>query len=366
MSERAPLLQVVPNLGVQMDAVADYARVLGRALALQGIPSRFLSGNPLDAGGNDASRESSLNARTGDALLQTLERGVGQGNSAKPTTVLLHYVNYGFAPRGCPFWLVDGLESWKRRNPRARLVAIFHELYASGPPWRSSFWLSPVQRHLASRIARLADLAITNSEFYGTKLLAWAPAKRNQILVRPVFSTIGEPAKPKAWTDKSPIMAVLGRAGTEIGAYGRHRQALASMARMLGIDEIIDIGPRSRPVPREVEGIKVRTTGRLPAEEVSKLLSECQLGFLDYPSDVLGKSTVFAAYCAHGLVPAITHVRGAGLDGLCEGEHFVLARSRFPAVLPSDVIERISNSALEWYCEHAVAKQAATLSMVLK
>jgi hypothetical protein len=139
------------------------------------------------------------------------------------------------------------------------------------------------------------------------------------------------------------------------------------MARSLGIQEIIDMGARSQPVPSEVDGITVRATGHLPREEVSSLLSSCRAGFLDYPSDVLGKSTVFAAYCAHGLVPVITRVRGAGLDGLRDGEQFLLAREGGVGVPAShSVLGKIAQAASDWYRGHAVAVQAAALSGILK
>src|SRR5438270_2144823 len=49
---------------------------------------------------------------------------------------LLHYVNYGFQKRGIPFRLLSILQKL-RRQQRGKFVTIFHELYASGPPWTS-------------------------------------------------------------------------------------------------------------------------------------------------------------------------------------------------------------------------------------
>ena len=47
---------------------------------------------------------------------------------------LLHYVNYGFQKRGIPFRLLSILRGLRRQH-HGKLVTIFHELYASGPPW---------------------------------------------------------------------------------------------------------------------------------------------------------------------------------------------------------------------------------------
>lgn len=369
MSKGIRVVQIVPNLGNLMDGVADYSRALARALQLrEDIRSWFLRGDPLDSIDGNAWEDGSskIRARTCDALIGALEEIAEQRDNENRITVLLHYANYGYASRGCPFWLIDGLKLWKRLHPNAFLITMFHELYASGPPWRSSFWLSPVQRHLAGRLARLSDVSITSSVLYRRKLADWASAKREQIVVRPVFSTIGEPEEFAPWNARQPYLAVFGRAGTEARAYESHRRALTTMARALNIEEVIDIGPRSRPVPSNVEGIKVRTTGRLPREEVSKLLSMCRAGFLDYPSDVLGKSTIFAAYCAHGVVPVITQVRRVGLDGLREGEHFLLAQTQGTAVWPSQAtLEGISKTAFGWYRDHALGVQAAALARML-
>ena len=57
-------------------------------------------------------------------------------------TVLLHYANYAYQRRGCPARLVAGLEAW-RRSGGGRLVTVFHEVYAEGPPWRSSSGSAP-------------------------------------------------------------------------------------------------------------------------------------------------------------------------------------------------------------------------------
>src|SRR6266513_2083086 len=58
--------------------------------------------------------------------------------------VLLHYVNYGFQKRGVPFRLLTILQALVEQH-RGRMVTIFHELYASGPPWTSAFWVRPLQ-----------------------------------------------------------------------------------------------------------------------------------------------------------------------------------------------------------------------------
>src|SRR5262245_42265036 len=111
------IVHLVPRLGAASNGVADYARALAAALDSQ-----------------HRIRSQIIESRSAAALAGPLERC---------DRLLLHYVNYGYSPRGCPFWLVRGLSGWRRQRPQARLLTVFHELYALNAPWRSSFWLSP-------------------------------------------------------------------------------------------------------------------------------------------------------------------------------------------------------------------------------
>jgi len=66
--------------------------------------------------------------------------------------------------------LVDGLQRWRTASINRLLVTMFHEVYATGPPWASSFWLSPLQRNLAARLAQMSDHCLTSRQGYA-KLL---------------------------------------------------------------------------------------------------------------------------------------------------------------------------------------------------
>src|SRR5207244_7950676 len=94
--------------------------------------------------------------------------------------VLLHYVNYGFQKRGVPFRLLSILRALRRQH-RNKLVTIFHELYASGPPWTSAFWLRPVQIHLAKSVACLSDECIVSSDNFFSELKRMVPDVRVQL-----------------------------------------------------------------------------------------------------------------------------------------------------------------------------------------
>lgn len=312
------VFQVVPHLPPPFEGVGTYASALAGALEQRGIESRFVTGE----------------ARTTEALLKGL-----QGSE----TVLLHYANYGYQSRGCPFWLVEGLERW--RSPGRRLVTFFHEVWASGPPWRSSFWLLPIQKRLATRVARLSGALATSLERYGEMLRGEAEV----IEVMPVFSTVGEPAAVPPLAERARRIVVFGGAGVRRRAWGRFLPHLEGAVRSLEAEEVWDVGPPVA-VPATAGGVPVRAPGILPPAEVSRLLLGSAAGFLAYPPDFLPKSTIFAAYCAHGVTPV------CAWNGAPSGPLW-WSGAGDP--------QTVASAARDWYAGHSLARQAVRFHHML-
>jgi hypothetical protein len=288
------VVQIVPQLPPPPEGVGSFALTLAEALAaphgIDGIASRFLVTSPAWSPGRDGAVK--VTDATPEALLDALA-------GAAASTVLLHYANYGYEARGCPSWLIDGLAQWKRRS-RGRLVTVFHEVHAMGPPWRSSFWLSPVQRRLAASLARLSDGMATSMRLYRRILHRWVPGR--EIHVLPVFSTVGEAPTAAPLAGRERRMILFGGPGNRARAYRELRAQIAQACRALDIEEICDIGPDSGE-PAVGLPVPVRRLGPLPEAEVSALLARSLAGFIGYPAPFLPKSTIFAAYCAHGMLP---------------------------------------------------------------
>ena len=320
--QTAQIVQIVPQLPVPPEGVGGYAEALAGALRdRSGIETRFVVGSV---------------ARTVEALLDAL---------ADAPVALLHYANYGYQRRGCPTWLVEGLVRWLQRGAGRRLVTVFHEVYATGPPWRSSFWLSPLQQKLAATLARSSAALATSLDLYSRMLRPWVPQKR--IAVLPVFSTVGEPAVVPRLDERSRRLVVFGGTGVRRRAWGR-LPALARTVAALGIEEVVDVGPPVEAPPRVGE-IPVRTLGVLPAGEVSELLRGSLAGFVAYPEPFLAKSTIFAAYCAHGMVP------------VCAGDGRKSPDPDPPFWTPGSALadpQGIADRARAWYAGHALDRQA--------
>jgi hypothetical protein len=99
--------------------------------------------------------------------------------------------------------------------------------------------------------------------------------------------------------------------------------------------------------------------GRLSRCSVSRHLLACRYGLLNYDVGRLGKSGVFAAYAAHGVIPICIGSRAAPRDELEEGRHFL----RWPINGPPPNLSQIQTNLIRWYRNHSVAKHADALSL---
>lgn len=351
------LLQIVPALPPAADGLGGYALALGERLAplLQG-EVRFAVGDPAwrpeRAPGQPAV---AVPARTPAALVELLRRWHGE-RQGRDCAVVLQYAGYGYQERGCPNWLVAGLERWRSEQREPRLVTFFHEVYASGPPWRSSFWLSPAQRRLAARLTRLSDATATSLDLYAAMLARWGP--RIPPAVLPVTSNVGEPRQVPPLAERPPRMIVFGGAGNRSRIYREHLPALAAACRALDAGEIVDVGPPV-PLPATAEGVPIARLGLLPAAEASAALLSARAGFLAYPAAFLPKSGVFAAFCAHG-VAAVCTSAAPPASGLRAGENYLSLPLPLPPAGP-ERLQELADAARGWYAGHCLDRHAAAL-----
>jgi hypothetical protein len=210
MSARDTVLQIVPHLPGTFDGVGDYALNLARALSAgHGLETTFL-----------VARETTATSKDGYAVLSGLNRVGSRELADRHEHVILHYVNYGYQARGVPFSLrtfAKGL----RKNLRGRWATTFHEFYASGPPWKSAFWLRPFQVGIAHDLIDVSDSCIVSNAPIEHAIHAYD--SRKKVLTAPVMSNFGEPdpaslplASPRRW-------AICG--GTALIARSLHRSS---------------------------------------------------------------------------------------------------------------------------------------------
>jgi hypothetical protein len=351
------LLQVVPRRGVEPDGVANYALALAHALSAQyGFRSVFLSAERAAQAMPKQDEWKTVFLPRQQALCAAATiRSVSA--ESRVQAVLLHFSGYGYQKRGVPLWLVQGLRIWSRRAGQVPLLTIFHELYATGRPWHSSFWLSALQKQIARNILNLSSAAITPTDLYSKRLCKWRNNGATKITAMPVFSGVGEPGCGPAPCGRTAAAVVFGLAGVEDRLFGNLRLEMERITSVLGIEKIFDIGPRLSSVPRTLAGVPVISKGALPQHAVSELLQDARFGVVAYPLDFIGKSGVFAAYAAHGVVPIVLSDKQGAFDGLQPWRHF-LDGLRLETRPGAEHLASIQRKLFTWYTSHSVKVQA--------
>lgn len=356
------VLQITPQLPPAVNGLGDYSLRLAQQLRKDfGIETHFLIDDPdCSASAIDGFPVHQIEARTASALLSARTR------CPSLTSVLLHYVGYGYAKRGAPLWLIKGLENWQRHYGDVPLLTMFHEVYASGPFWTSSFWLSPLQKHLAARLSRLSDFCLTSRQGYAEILRELGQNKHHSISVLPVFSNIGEPTQtPLPLKDRRRRLVVFGGRYSRLRVYQNSLSVLKEVCRALEIEEVIDVGPATGLAASRINGAPIVQMGKMPAEKISSLLSDSIAGYLDYDPAFLAKSTIFAAYCAHKLIPICATYNASQVDGLEVGKHYWSVSGQ---TVELSLIrgQQIADHAYAWYQQHNLSVQARNLISKLR
>lgn len=320
------ILQIVPRLPPPEEALGHVALRLAEGFAARGVDSRILP---------------AMTDRS--AFLADLA-------AAPPDqAALLHYVGYGYARRGAPLWLARALADWLAASPGRRLAVQFHEVAAFGPPWRSSFWLAPLQRRVAARLHRMSVAAVTSVEPFVRLLERLVPESPTTLL--PIFSTVGEPAEPPTTEPRPAQLVLFGSPAARARIWAEGVPHLERAIRALAARRVVEIG-RSSAGPERVAGIPVERTGELPDEAVRQLLASSSAMFLDYPVEYLSKSSAFAACCAWGLLPVCRARHQMPPPAPGEGESWLTVE----ALEQRSEADRtqVAAAAREWYLGHSI------------
>lgn len=347
-------INIVPRLPPAIDGVGDYVLAITESVESQAnLEPHFLVCDPKwkpDSSTN-SSRISQISLRNKQSLCEALQ-------NLNHNIVILHYVGYGYAKWGCPNWLFEGLKKWKGENPRNKVITMFHEIYAErSKPWKHNFWLSETQKKLAKKLIDISNFYMTNSDAHATKIAILAKKDTLKIPVLPVISNIGEISQPVPTEYRTPRLIVFGQANTRNRAYTNSVDTLSQICDQIAIEEIADIGPPI-PLPKSIANIPIRQFGLLESSEISKIMSRSLAGFVNYDINRLAKSGVFAAYCAHGLLPITQSSNNSSIDGLESAKHYWTPSHTNSQDLSTEMIGDIAKNAFKWYTEHNVKSQA--------
>ena len=347
------ILQIVPRVPGGLDGVGDYALNLATKFR-DGFGCATVFVTPQSSSTNSAR---GFEVRSLQQLTENQEFD----------RIILHYVNYGYQKRGTPFELLAILRGLRRQR-RAKLLTVFHELYASAPPWKSAFWLRPVQIYLAKAIARLSDECLVSSEISLRILRRLVPAAR--VHLHPVPSGFGEPNLSNDQIDnRDPhYWGIVG--GTVLAERSLRSlvENVGNIPEQIAPRKLFVVGGDDNPAARSLlDGIRIESDyrPRVSVSEASEILGRCSFGWLDYfhrasvEASVALKSTAFAALCAHAVVPLFPHPGSdISIDGdRLPGPFFVEANSR-KTPDPQDR-SNIATNIYRWYQRHVASEHLA-------
>ncbi len=287
--------------------MGDYSAILGKELAKLGLEVHY-AGLPQIAPVNI---EPYNELNKGNIIEQIVTKN-------QIEIIYLSYVNYGYQNKGVPFWLYYSL----KRIKNISLYTFFHELNATSyKPWRSAFWLKPLQIYIYKKIARISDAIYCSNDIVFNIL---NKNFGNKLIKTGIFANIPEPTAPlKAFSERNNTAVVF-------GSYGRRKlvyQEFDKLNRFIqhhNIKTIIDIGNGNIGTLTKNINIPVVPKGILPNREIAKLFENLKYGFISYPSTMFGKSGIFAAYAAYALVILnFDSSQENKMEGLAEGKDYL-------------------------------------------
>jgi len=342
--------------------MGDFARRLGDALwQSHQIRSHFLvyrtPDAPFDASEISPNTLSYAAEASPPALLEEIDR-LQQHN--RFDCVLLHYGPYGYSRTGEPMDLVHEIEDLAEDT---RILVFFHELYASGMPWKRAFWTNREQRESVGKLLKIADASFTSNGKYMQRLKRLGKAN-GQLSKIPIFSNLGEPKRLRALSQRSRQLIVFGQLVTRSRLYQEHRQALENICRKLRIQNVVDVGSgRSRHIPDSLAGAKVRSAGWMEENQLSELMADSVAGVVGYWPDVWEKSGVIAAYQAHALFPILVELEPRNIPAPTYLPYVlpdaVSALATANGMVPDATMQQIADAAHDYYMIHQSVQRCA-------
>lgn len=261
--------------------------------------------------------------------------------------VILHYVGYAYDRRGLPFYIVNGLRKYKD-NESVRLLIFFHELYASDTsPFKLPFYTNQLQKLIVSQLWHLADSTFTSCSRYQELLQKVVGADDAKTLCTGIFSNVPDDLYDEQSPKENDSLLVFGSAHRRNAVYG-HRQFPDLISR-LRIKRLYDVGPGQTNC--ELREVDIQKKGALPQQELASCLNAVKFGALSYPPHLLGKSGIFSAYAAFGVIPFnLPPIDRPLCDGLVEDKNYFSAASKTAAHNLNDDAAR--KEILKWYHTH--------------
>jgi len=270
----------------------------------------------------------------------------GTPSPSGPVGILLHYSGYGYAKRGAPLWLLRSVQLFRRKNPAVPWLTMFHEVAASGPINTSAFWMRPLQLWIAKRLLQISDTAFTNCAMNAAALHLAVRGQSQKVRIIPVFSNFGEPVALPPVPERAPHLILFTSNLAGRNPSPDFWQTLQNAVSSHRVTKVTVIGrPLTAPPTLTVP---IEQTGFLDYALISTLLCQARYGFAYHAPLLFGKSTIFAAFAAHGVIPIVPSPPVSLPEDLQNGEHYLSSTDN---PLQRD-LQKIQNKLIAWYQPH--------------
>jgi len=340
------VVQIVPGLPPAVCGIGDHALRIGR-LFREEFDVSYCALRPEDAPKDSCIHI--LQERSASALVDNLKESCGPD----PAAILLHFSGYGYARWGLCFWLLRGLREFLRLRPDCRLLTMFHELWAEGPPWTSTYWIQPAQRYIAKQLFKLSHCVRTNRA-ESKRLLAQHRYETKHCTVLPVFSNLGELREYPAWETRNRDMILFQPPSFEDPKSSKFWDTWKAAVDRLEIRSTIVAGSPKR-IPRDD---RIKHVGFVSETMASNLLSTCRYSLLAYYPGYFAKSSILAAMAAHGVACIAVEDGRSEADGITAGEHYQIASSN----VDESSLRESSNVLWQWYQNHSILRTSESYS----
>ncbi|MDJ0728440.1 MAG: hypothetical protein QNJ33_00440 [Crocosphaera sp.] len=342
------IVQIVPRLPPYTDGVGDYALMLAEHLLKQHhIKTHFLVCRP------DIYPQKTINGFSITVLPSLTTEAFLSVFPSDAQNIILQYSNYPYlqGKLDIPFWLPRALDMIIQKY-HLKLLVMFHELPTL--KWKKLRLFHPLQCQVSRYLARIAHYLVTNNSQFQKIINNWS---KKSVDCLPNFSTIGESEKLINLQKRKNQIVIFGTT-SRCKIYQNALPKLLKICKILDIQTIYDIG-KSLELKQQYNfrDVNLVEMGFQPSEVIQEILLNSKYGCLDYshfPKN-LAKSTVFAAFSAHGLVPFLTENNYSQSDGLQLNQHYLVLDEQFDD-LEKSKLESVANNAHQWYLNHTLAK----------
>ena len=341
------IVQISPTFPPNIGGVGNYTKLLADFLKTKGINSKILISDHLD----NKNKKLNLFGKNNANLNSLLE-------NTNSTQVILHFSGYGYASRGLCFDLICSLKKWKEISKSRQIITIFHEIYATGPIFRMSYWTSLPQKYLAKKLLKLSNIALITSKQNNITLSSFDEKKK--IIYSNVFSNIGELKKNRKLQIRKNIAIIFGSTYQKKILYNDiliNQNQYENILKKISIQKIIDIGPKLE-ISKRIKFIDIKRVGVKSKDYISRLLKKSKVGIVFYPVNQMTKSGIIAAYASHGLVIVnLCKEKILKTNEFISGVHYI---SNIEEINFSN-LQKIANKSFKNYKKNSLNKTASLL-----